>query len=230
VHKLSEVGEILAPAIAGSQQGVVQLASLDDQEVWADVSEAQFAKVKVGTPAEIILDAFSDRRFRGQVSDIRPAVDRSKAAVTVKVKFLDGIKGVLPDMAAKVSFLAHALGDDQLKAAPKLVAPADAVIERGGRKVVFVVDEGRAREQAVEVRGPLGSMVELTKGPSTGTRVVRHPSPELRDGASIKEKKERAKKRSSNSPASARSISAASRTSRFSTASTSRSKRARSKR
>ena len=189
VRKMSEVGEILAPAIAGSQQGVVQLASLDDQEVWADVSEAQFSKVKVGTPAEIILDAFADRRFRGQVSDIRPAVDRSKAAVTVKVKFLDGIAGVLPDMAAKVSFLAHALGDAQLKAAPKLVAPADAVVTQGGRKVVYTVDEGHAHEVVVQVGGTVGQMVELTSGPATGTRVVRHPSSELRDGSSIKEKK-----------------------------------------
>jgi RND family efflux transporter MFP subunit len=189
VRKLSEVGEILAPAIAGSQQGVIQLASLDDQEVWADVSEAQFAKVRVGTPAEIILDAFAEKRFRGEVTDIRPGVDRSKASVTVKVKFLDDIKGVLPDMAAKVSFLQHALGSEQLKAAPKLVAPADSIVDKAGRKLVYAVDEDHVKEVTVQVGAPLGSMVELKNGPTTGTRVVRHPSPELRDGASVKEKK-----------------------------------------
>jgi RND family efflux transporter MFP subunit len=189
VRKLAEVGEVLAPAIAGSQQGVVQMASLDDQEVWADVSEAQFSKVKVGTPAEIILDAFPDKRFRGRVTDIRPAVDRSKASVQVKVKFLDDIKGVLPDMASKVSFLAHALGEAQLKAAPKLVAPADAIVDKGGKKILYVIDEGHAREVTVTVAGPVGSMVELSQGPTTGTHVVRHPGPEIRDGSSIKEKK-----------------------------------------
>jgi RND family efflux transporter MFP subunit len=189
VRKLAEVGEVLAPAIAGSQQGVVQIASLDALEVWADVSEAQFSKVKTGTPTEIILDAFPDKRFRGQVTDIRPGVDRSKAAVTVKVKFIDDSKGVLPDMAAKVSFLSHALGDAQLKAAPKLVAPADAVVDKGGRKVLYVFEDGHARETPVVVAGPVGGMLELSQGPTTGTRVVRHPAPDLRDGASIKEKK-----------------------------------------
>jgi HlyD family secretion protein len=189
VRKMAEIGEVLAPAIAGSQQGVVQMASLDDQEVWADVSEAQFSKVKVGTPAEIILDAFPDKRFRGQVTDIRPAVDRAKASVQVKVKFLDDIKGVLPDMAAKVSFLAHALGESQLKAAPKLVAPADAIVEKAGQKVLYTVEDGHAHEVAVAVAGSLGAMVELKNGPTTGTRVVRHPGPEIRDGSSIKEKK-----------------------------------------
>ncbi len=190
VRKLAEVGEVLAPAIAGSQVGVLQLASLDDMEVWADVSEAQFSKVKVGTPAEIILDAFPDKRFRGKVTDIRPAVDRSKASVTVKVKFIDDSKGVLPDMAAKVSFLSHALGEAQLKAAPKLVAPADAIFDRAGHKTMFTVDsDGHLHAVAVQVGPPVGDMIELTSGPTTGTRVVRHPNPELRDGASVKEKK-----------------------------------------
>jgi RND family efflux transporter MFP subunit len=188
LRKLSEVGEVLAPAIAGSQVGVVQIASLDALEVWADVSEAQFSKVKLGTPSEIILDAFPDRRFRGQVSDIRPAVDRSKAAITVKVKFIDDSKGVLPDMAAKVSFLAHELGEAQLKAAPKLVAPPDTIVNKGGKKVIYTIDEGQVREVAVTVGAPVGGMVELISGPTTGTRVVRHPAPELHDGSSIKEK------------------------------------------
>jgi RND family efflux transporter MFP subunit len=189
VRKMAEVGEVLAPAIAGSQQGVVQIASLDDLEVWADVSEAQFSKVKVATPAEIILDAFPDKRFRGVVSDIRPAVDRSKASVTVKVKFTDPAKGVLPDMAAKVSFLQKPLGDDQLKAAPKLVAPADAIVDKGGKKIIFTIEDGHAREVPVVTGPPVGSMVELTSGPTTGTKVIRHPGAEIRDGASIKEKK-----------------------------------------
>lgn len=188
LRKLAEVGEVLAPAIAGSQVGVVQIASLDALEVWADVSEAQFSKVKLGTPSEIILDAFPDRRFRGQVSDIRPAVDRSKAAITVKVKFIDDSKGVLPDMAAKVSFLAHELGEAQLKAAPKLVAPPDTIVNKGGKKVIYTVDEGQVREVAVTVGTSVGGMVELVSGPTTGTRVVRHPAPELHDGSSIKEK------------------------------------------
>ncbi len=194
LRKLSELGEVLSPAIPGSSIGVVIIATLDDLEVQADVSESQFSKVKLGTPAEIILDAFPDRRFAGKVSEIRPTVDRSKASVTVKVKFVDNSDGVLPDMAAKVSFLAHALRADQLKAAPKLVAPSAAVVTRDGQSVVFAVDtDGHVRKEPVTVVGPLGgagsAMVELSNGPPTGTRVVLRPSNELADGRSVKEKK-----------------------------------------
>jgi HlyD family secretion protein len=170
--------------------GVVTLASLDDLEVQADVAEAQFHKVKVGTPAEIILDAYPDRRFRGAVSEVRQIVDRSKASVTVKVKFVDSSAGVLPDMAAKVSFLTKALDDAALKAAPKLIAPADAVVDSGGRKVVFTIDDGHAKAVPVTVKGPFGDgTVELGEGPLTGTRVIRRPDDKIRDGVSVKEKK-----------------------------------------
>jgi len=187
LRKLAEVGEVIAPF---TLNGIITLASLDDLEVQADVAEAQFHKVKIGTPAEIILDAFPDKRFRGQVSEVRQMVDRSKAAVTVKVRFTDPSTGVLPDMAAKVSFLTKALDDAALKAAPKLVAPADAVVERGGRKVVFMIDDGHARALPVTVRGPFGDhTLELAEGPMTGTKIIRHPDDKIRDGVSVKEKK-----------------------------------------
>ena len=187
LRKLVEVGEVIPPF---TLTGVVTLASLDDLEVQADVAEAQIHKVKVGAPAEIILDAFPDRRFRGKVTEVRQIVDRSKAAVTVKVGFVDPSTGVLPDMAAKVSFLDKPLDDAALKAAPKLIAPADAVVERDGRKVLFTVDDGHAHAVPVTVRGPYGDdALELGDGPVTGTRVIRHPDGSIRDGVSVKEKK-----------------------------------------
>ncbi len=190
VRKLSEVGEVLA--VGGGMNGpsgVFTIASLDDLEVQADVSEAQYGKVKVGTPAEILLDAFSDKRFRGEVSDIRQTIDRAKASVTVKVKFTDPSTGVLPDMAAKVSFLSKALDDAALKATPKVIAPADSIVTRGADKIVFVYDDKRAKEVVVTVGDTLGTQVEIKQGLSPGTRVVRNPSPALKGGFPIEEKK-----------------------------------------
>ena len=184
VRKLVEVGEVVAPAGAG----LFILADLSDLEVHADVSEAQLAKLQATTPTEILLDAFPDRRFRGEVREIRQTVDRAKAAVTAKVKFHGDVQGVLPDMAAKVSFLSHPLDEAALQLAPKLVVPADAVVERSGRQVVLMVNDGRVREMVVTTGGPVGAMVELKSGPSTGTRVIRHPADRLHEGSSAQEK------------------------------------------
>jgi RND family efflux transporter MFP subunit len=189
-RKLAEVGEVMAFSASGTP-GILAIASLDDLEVQADVAETQFSKVKVGTPAEIILDAFPERRFRGEVSEIRQMVDRAKAAVTVKVKFLDHTDGVLPDMAAKVSFLTRKLEDRDLAAKPKLVAPADAVINCDGDKVVFTIVDGRSKGVPVEVAGAVGdgTLFELRRGPTTGTPVIRHPKCSLSAELPVKEKK-----------------------------------------
>ncbi len=185
IRKIAEIGEVVTPT---SQQGILIIASLDDLEVQADVSEAQFSKVRVGTPTEILLDAFPDKRFRGQVSEIRPTVDRAKASVTVKVKFSDDSKGVLPDMAAKVSFLAKALDEQALKAAPKVVAPTDALVTRSGHKVLFTVEDGRARELVVTPGAQFGTQTEITSGAGPGMSVIRNPPADLRDGQPVKEK------------------------------------------
>ncbi len=93
-------------------------------------------------------------------------------------------------MSARVSFLSAPVSEDALKAPPKKVAAADAVVDRGGRKVVFVVgDDGAVRSMPVTVgTAASGSSVELLSGPASGTRIVAAPPPELADGMKVKEK------------------------------------------
>jgi hypothetical protein len=95
---------------------------------------------------------------------------------------------VLPDMSARVSFLTKELDQQALKAPPKLVVPASALADRGGAKVVFVVDGDRVRMTPVTLAGPNGSGFELKAGPGAGTRVVRDPPADLGDGQLVKQK------------------------------------------
>lgn len=188
-RKLSELGEI----VSASGPGILTIASLANLEVQADVSETQFTRVQIGTPAEVILDAFTDRRFRGEVFAIRPTVDRAKASVTVRLKFLDATDGVLPDMAAKVSFLAKALDPAELKTPPKSVVFTDSVVsrvsDRGVRKVLLGAEQGQIHEIPITAGASSDGLVELLAGPPIGTKVVRHPPDSLREGASVRERK-----------------------------------------
>jgi hypothetical protein len=53
---------------------------------------------------------------------------------------------------------------------------------------VFRIDDGKVRLVPVTLGPPFGSGFELLGGPAAGTRVVKAPPPELRDGQAIKEK------------------------------------------
>src|SRR6185503_20003808 len=109
-----EVGELVGTDIGGGRDKVIELADFSTLMVETDVPEARLHMVEVGSPCEIALEAFPTRRYRGEAVEISPRVNRDKATVEVKVKFVDPAADVLPDMAARVSLLTKALDDAAL--------------------------------------------------------------------------------------------------------------------
>lgn len=184
VTRPRQAGEFVDPGT----EPVAEISDFESMVVETDVPEGRLSKVKVGGPAEIVLDAFPDRRMRAEVAQVIPRVDRAKATVVVKVKFLDPHPGVLPDMAARVSFLSAPLDEKALAAAPKLIVPASALVSRNGGKAVFVIDDGHVRLQPVVVGEKSGQGFVVTQGPPSGTRVVASPPDNLVDGAPVQER------------------------------------------
>jgi HlyD family secretion protein len=188
VTKPPEVGELIGMDIPGVTENMIQLADFSTLMVETDVPEGRLHLAKIGSPCEIALDAFPGKRYRGEAVEIEPRVDRAKATVGVKIKFIDPSEGVLPDMSARVGFLSKALDPAELLAKAKPVVPAAALAERAGGKVVFVVDAGKVRMRAVRVGDAIGGAYELLDGPAVGTRLVADPPSTLADGQSVKEK------------------------------------------
>ena len=124
-------------------------------------------------------------------TSIVPRVNRAKATVTVKVGF-DGKEppqGVLPDMAARVRFLAEQLDQATLNEASKKLVAESAVVDRDGKKAVFVVDEGKVRKKYVNATGPQdGFYVIDADGPPVGAKLVKAPPDDLTDGEKVKER------------------------------------------
>ena len=206
--KNANVGDILTPfsSAAGTTGAVVTMADMSTLEVEADVSEASIAKIAVGQPAEILLDAYPDLRLAGAVSRIVPTVDRSKATLLVKVKFDEIDPRVLPDMSAKIAFLTR-----RLEAAERSPVPAlrpEAVVKADGQEVVFVVQAeggtsaqkgadkggekaaagGRVTRTPVKTGERVGDLVRVD-GVAPGTRVVVNPPANLADGAPVTAKR-----------------------------------------
>jgi HlyD family secretion protein len=190
VNRPPELGEFVGPQPSGVavDMGGVEIADFATLMVETDVPEQRLSLVKVGRPAEIVLDAYPDRRYRGRVSEITPKVDRAKATVLVKVAFVDEKVGVLPDMSARVSFLTSELDAEAAKAKPKTIVPSDALATVGGAKMVFVLDDGKVHATPVTLGPAFGSGFELTRGPAPGTRIVKNPPAGLADGQPIKER------------------------------------------
>jgi RND family efflux transporter MFP subunit len=182
--KNANVGDNITPfsSAADTKGAVVTLADMDTLEVEADVSESSLAKIAVGQPAEIQLDAFPDLRLAGVVARMVPTVDRSKATLMVKVRFADRDPRVLPDMSARVAFLSRPLSADENKPLPAI--PAAVLARRDGRQVVFVVRGGTLRAVPVATGRRIGELVAVS-GPAVGAQVVLRPTERLADGMAV---------------------------------------------
>lgn len=188
LSKNADVGEVVAP-LAGSalsKAAVVTLADLSSLQVEVDVSESNIEQVVAGQPCEIVLDAYPDVRYPGSVAKVVPTADRAKATVQVKVAFTRYDSRVLPEMSAKVHFLPREEPAARADTVPVLTVPANAVVLRDGRTVVYTVSSGRAVEQPVVVGRRVGMGVAVLQGLAVGTQVIDSVDDRVRRGVKVK--------------------------------------------
>lgn len=183
--KNASVGDLITnfSAAADSKGAVVSMADMATLEVEADVSEANLAKIRPGQPCEIQLDAFPALRLQGEVSRVVPTVDRAKASVLTKIRFLAPDPRILPEMSAKIAFLSAALPPE--RRTPRIAVQEEAIVGAAGGQYVFRVEEGRAYRVAVATGAKIGELVEI-RGVKVGDKLVLRPPPGLREGAAVK--------------------------------------------
>lgn len=182
--KNANVGDNITPfsSAAEAKGAVVTVADMETLEVEADVAESSIARIAVDQPCEVQLDALPDTRFAAVVSRVVPTVDRSKATVLVKVKFMERDPRVLPDMSAKVAFLSRAVSEAEKK--PVTAVQPGAIVERDGRKAVFTIKDDRARAIEVTTGAKIGELVEV-KGVRAGERLILAPGAHVKDGTAV---------------------------------------------
>ena len=186
LSKSANVGDLVTPFsnAADSKGAVVSMADMSTLEVEADVAESSLSKIAVGQPAEILLDALPDTRFRGRISRIVPTVDRAKATVMTKVKFDAIDPRILPEMSAKVSFLSQEVTAEQQK--PMVAVATDAIVQRDGRTVVFVIRDDIATAVPVSTGKKVGDLTGITGDVKSGDKAVLKPAANFASGALVK--------------------------------------------
>ena len=89
LQRIVERGVMVTPSAvgeSGARTSVVSLADLNDLQIELDISQADFARLKMDQRAEIIPEAFPNLRYTGFIAEIAPEANRAKATVQIKVK------------------------------------------------------------------------------------------------------------------------------------------------
>jgi RND family efflux transporter MFP subunit len=187
--KAAQPGEIISP-ISGSggftRTGIGTVVDMESLEIQVDVNEAFIGRVKPKQKVQAVLNAYPDWRIPAEVIAIVPTADRSKATVKVRIALLERDDRVVPDMGVRVSFLEER--EAAAEGAPAVVGvsvPAEAVVQRDGRGVVFVAKDGRAGMRNVEAGETRDGRRRITRGLAVGEQVVLSPPAELVDGGKV---------------------------------------------
>ena len=159
---------------------------MDSLEVDVDVNESYISRVVPDMPAEAVLDAYPDWKIPAHVIAIIPSADRSKATVKVRVALDRKDPRIIPEMGVRVSFLEKRSGNAQPIVG--VLVPKDAIAQRDGRDVVFVVDGDRAEQTPVTLGADFSDMKQVTQGLAAGAEVVTTPPADLKDGAKVQVK------------------------------------------
>ena len=189
IAKSAQPGEIVSPLSAGggfTRTGIGTIVDMDSLEVEVEVGEAFIGRVKPGMRTETVLNAYQDWKIPGKVIAIIPAADRGKATVKVRVGLDAKDPRIVPDMGARVGFLDDARPAAQPNAKPGVLAPADAIVQRAGKDVAFVVQGDKAVQRTLQLGRTLGDDREVLSGLEGGEAVVLAPDDTLADGARVK--------------------------------------------
>ncbi|MCS7264391.1 MAG: biotin/lipoyl-binding protein [Armatimonadetes bacterium] len=183
IRKSVEVGELVASAISGFAQGteLVTIADLSQLVVRVRLNEVDVARIYVGQPAEIRIDAVPEKVFKGTVSKIAPAaLDRLLARSAnpaanqgevawfdVEIKLNETHQDMKLGMSANVDIVAK-------KIARTLTIPLDAIVEEEDNRYALLVTDPKIAQQ-VRKAFTAGRLDELiipeTKVPTKKVRI-----------------------------------------------------------
>jgi RND family efflux transporter MFP subunit len=186
--KDSQPGEMISPVSAGggfTRTGIGTVVDMSSLEIEIDVNESYINRVEPGQPVEATLDAYPDWKIPCKVIAIIPTADREKSTVKVRVGFDQLDPRILPDMSVKVAFR----DNGGAATGRAVIVPKNSVLNRDGRDVVFVVQDGHAERRAVTVSDTQNDDSVLSAGVAAGEKVIVNAPADLQDGMAVKEKK-----------------------------------------
>jgi RND family efflux transporter MFP subunit len=186
-EKAAQVGEIVSPLSAGggfTRTGIGTIVDMDSLEVDVDVNEAYIGQVTPNMAAQAVLDAYPDWRIPAHVIAVVPTADKGKATIKVRVAVDVKDSRLVPNMAARVSFLGKK-PEGAAQALGGVLVPPQAIVQRDGHSVVFVVTGGHAVQRSVTPGQDVGSMKLVPRDVSVGDKVIVAPPDSLRDGAAV---------------------------------------------
>ena len=169
----AEAGQVVAPG-----QTVARLARAGEIEAVFSVPEAQKDLVEGATALLVSLNAVAGRTWKARVRELSPAADPVTRTYQVRATILDPGKDVDLGMSARVALSFGGAG--------RPTVPVSALVSRGDKPQVFIVENGAVQPRDVATAGIAGERVVIASGLKPGEQVVAAGAALLRPGQRVR--------------------------------------------
>ncbi|HQG67881.1 MAG TPA: efflux RND transporter periplasmic adaptor subunit [Paludibacteraceae bacterium] len=165
--------------IFNGQIPILTVMQINPVKLLINVSESNYAQVKIGMPATIKFDIFEGETFQGKISLIYPTIDERTRSFQVEIKMNNANYKIRPGMFARVEI--------NFGSARRIIVPDMAVIKQSGsgEYFVYVYKDGSVIYQRVELGKRLGKEYEIISGLNDGDLVVVSSQSKLADGKKV---------------------------------------------
>lgn len=178
IKKMANEGELTGPGtpifyITSNRQG--------DWVVRVGVSDKDWARLKVGDKASVVLDAYPNETFTGSVKKLAPAADPMNKLYEIEVRINTNGKRFAAGLFAKVELR-------PAQSRPYVMVPIEAIVEGNGKEAfVYVLDDSRKKVKRIPVQIGFvdGDKVLVTNGLDNILEVITSGSAFLTESSSV---------------------------------------------
>ncbi|MGE5244311.1 MAG: efflux RND transporter periplasmic adaptor subunit [Betaproteobacteria bacterium] len=151
-ERLVQPGEFIA-----QNTPVVTIVQMHPLKLRTAVQEKHAGVVRPGQPVQFVVEAFPGEVFSGRVAYVSPAVDQATRTFAVEALVDNTDRRLKPGFFAKGTVQTREDHD-------VLAAPEEAISTLAGVSTVYVIDQGKARQQQVTLGVRVGPLVEIASG------------------------------------------------------------------
>lgn len=180
--KYFENGEVYSgvPNTPSGKAAVVSLVQINQLKAIVNISERYFSIIKQGMEADIYIDIYPNKNFKGMVHKIYPTIDKATKTFKTELLISNTSEELRPGMFAKVKI--------KTQNTDAIVVPAISILKQEGtnNRFVFVNNKGIAKKIAVELGNRFDDMIEIRSTEiKEGLNLIVEGQANLLDGSKI---------------------------------------------
>lgn len=177
-ERVADPGEYISPSAPNTK--IATIVRTSPLRLKIDVPEQSIGKVGTGQGISLQVTAYPDRNFAGTVVRMSPGLNTAARTLTVEAEVPNSDGMLKPGQFATVRIT-------QSKPENAVMVPASAIKAEGDINRLYIIKDGVAHEQIVQVGLLEDNMIQIKNGVAEGDIIATSNIDKLIDGAMVRQ-------------------------------------------